>query len=402
MINALSLRLAWRNLWRRPRRTLLTLSALVLSLAMLIFFGNLMGGMWTRIIRVATSSLVGQGQIHQADYRTTEDPETVIVDRGATLATLRTSPEIRGVSARILSPALTAMGDRSQSVRLIGIDPTAEGNVTSWPQRVYQGQYLSEGKNALIGKRLAERLELEVGSSLVVTVADIKTGDLNSLLLKIEGIIWTQNPKVDGRSIIVTHAVAEQLTGLNNVAHEIAVTWNSALAADVATLELPNDQLRAENWQQLIPGMAQAYNLQAGYLWFTFAVVFLLVALSIANTMNMSLIERHREFGVMMALGTNDGRLGAMVFTEYVLLGGLGSLLGLLVGLGVTAALAVNGISLSGVEVMGYAMDEPLYPQIDWAFSLSQTATFWILTPLISYGSILRLRRLEPIEVLRG
>ncbi|CAM2069336.1 ABC transporter permease [Sulfidibacter corallicola] len=402
MTDQMTFRLAWRNLWRRPRRTLLTLSALVLTLAMLIFFGNLMSGMWDRIIRVATSSLVGQAQVHLAEYRRTQDPERFLRDRDALISALERQPQVKGASARIYAPALAAMGDRSQSVRLMGVDPEREAMVTSWKDRIWQGRYLTDDGGALIGKRLAEKLEIGVDSKLVVTVADLRTGDLNSVLLRVHGILWTQNPKVDEGSVIVTLPTAEKLAGLQNAAHEVALTWHTTGEVPPTTPSLPRDDLVFSTWQELIPGMAQAYNLQSGYLWFSFVVVFLLVALSIANTMNMSLMERHREFGILMALGTSDRQLVGGIVSEYFLLGGLGSVAGLVLGLLITLACAQTGITLTGVEVMGFALDEPLYPRTDLAFSFGQALTFWVLTPLISYWSVNRLRRMDPVEILQA
>lgn len=397
--------LAWRNLWRKKRRTALTLSAIALGLGAMILTVNITAGTERRLINSSTQSLTGHAQIQHKDYRETGEPEFRLHNVDALLAKLDADPGIAAASPRIITTVLAAMGDRSSSLTLYGVDPQREGQITNWQKRLKAGSYLSETNDVMIGAKLAEKLEVEEGGKLVLTSADLITGDLNSQLVRVSGIVVSESGLLNSYAVITTLELARKLSGLEEDVHQIALT-SSAVLEDVEslqqTLSAYEDPAReVAHWRILLEPLIGMMEMQDFFEWIMFGVIFLLAAFGIANTMGMSILERVREFGVLQAIGTTPGGLGMMVFTEYVTLGITGAALGFGVGVGVSQLLAVTGIPLNNVEMMGMVMNEPLYPVMDYGRSLLMAVVFLLLVPLFAIVPIRKVMKYEPAQSLR-
>jgi len=397
--------LAWRNLWRSKRRTSLTLGAIALGLASLILIVNLTKGTKARLVNSATETMIGDAQIHREGYRETGEPELWMADGDVLVETVRADPRVTAASPRLFAPALAAMGDRASSLTLMGIEPTHERAITSWDEHLVAGDYPSTGNRVLIGAELADKMELEVDGKLVLTVADLETGELNSQLVRIAGLLVSENPSLNAYTVITPMPLARKLTGLESGCHEIVMTLDAdledqaALEAILSTWSAPDRELVP--WQVPMAALIGMLELQDMFLWITFAVIFLLAALGIANTMSMSILERIRELGVMQAIGTTPRELGRMILMEYIWMGFTGCLAGLALGVGFSLYFQEVGISYDNVEMMGMVMREPIYALMDWPGTLEQTLVFLVLVPVLAWFSIRKVTRIDPASALR-
>ena len=398
-------KLAWRNLWRQKRRTVITLSSIAIGLGMMIIFVNLIEGMRMRLIKSATDSMIGDGQIHSRAYRQTGDPELWMADGESLLNQLNAHADIRVAAPRLLAPCLAAMGDRASSLTLCGVNPALERQVTNWDDRLLQGTYLDGDNRVLIGKKLADKLELEIDGKLVLTVADLHSGELNSQLVRIGGILATESAMLNEHMVIVPLPLARHLTGLQKGLHEIAMKLDADRQDEAALTQLLEPwkapELEVVTWQQVVPGLIKGMEFQDLFIWIAFVVVFILAALGIANTMGMSLLERIREFGMLQAIGTTPTNLGGMVLCEYICLGLTGGLLGLGIGLALTFWLGTYGIPLDNVEMVGMVLNEPIYPILDLKGTLLQFTVFCGLVPLLAWLPIRKVLNQDPAASLR-
>ena len=177
-----TLRMAWRNIWRQPRRTLMTAAAVALGLAGMIVWLGLIEGMNDHLLKAATEGWVGDGQIHAEGFR---------------------ESHVDAAAPRLFADALVAIGDRSSGVRAVGTDLAAEAQVTGWKERLSAGEWPTSDEHCLIGVKLAERLEVRPGDRLVLTLSVPDTGDLASRLLRVAGLLATQNSFIDGQTLIL-------------------------------------------------------------------------------------------------------------------------------------------------------------------------------------------------------
>lgn len=398
-------KLAWRNIWRNRRRTIITASAVGLGLASILCSLAYSVGLERHMVETLTRSSSGQAQIHAVGYRQTGEAERVIPDPEAALAAAARLNRFRAASPRVLGDGLAAMGDRSASIRVMGIDFELERKVTNWPERLIKGTFPQRNDEILVGRKLAEKLELTVGGRVVVTVARIHDGELESFLARISGLIHTGNPALDNRTIIGSLATISKALGTGGAVHEIALKFDlpgtdrPGLAAIGAGFNQAG--LEFSTWAELVPVLANLFDIQGVYLGVAVAIVFGLVSFGIINTMSMSLLERFREFGIMRAIGTSPLRMGRLIVIEATWLGLVGSLLGTLLSIGITVILGVTGINLGQVEVMGVNFVSKVYPVIiplDW---LLVAILFTILTPVVALGPAIKAGRIDIARALR-
>ena len=398
--------MAWRNLWRNTRRTVVTCLAIGLGLAAMVFVTGWARGINSHIINAATRSGMGMAQIHAQGYLATGDVEIFMRDYRPVLEAAQKRAGIKAASPRVLGEGLLSIGGRSSYLRLTGILPELEGKVTDWPERMAEGAFLKGPGTIVLGQGLARNLEVEVGSKLVLTVADIFTGEMKYRLVRVAGVISSENPQMDKRSAIMNLGELAEDMGLSQGAHEIALLLDAdprdrgALVDILAGLHAPG--LEVSEWQAISPLLARMSDIQAFFMSIVLGVVFFLISFGIVNTMSMALLERFREFGIMRALGTSPGRLSALIIAEAAWLGVVGCSGGLAIGLSLVYYLSVHGIFLGGVEVMNMAFKTPIYPVFHWPSIALVTLAFLVLTPIASLAVAFRAARVNPIEALRS
>lgn len=399
-------KIAWRNLWRNKRRTLVTSSAIALGLAAMVFVTGWAKGVNRHIVNSATLSGLGIAQIHADGYRQTGDVERYMPDYAKVVARAEAASGVTGVSPRVVGEGLLAVGGRSSYLRLTGIIPERERKVTDWADKIVRGQFLGGPGTAVIGEGLAKNLEVDVGSKLVLTVADIKTGELKYRLVRVAGIISSENTAMDKRSAVVNLNELAQDMGIPGGAHEIALSLvgdprdRSALVKMLAPIKAPG--IEVSEWQVLVPVLVRMGEIQNFFMSVALGVIFFLISFGIVNTMSMSLLERLREFGIMRALGTSPMRLSSLILAEAAWLGSVGVGFGLVIGLSVLFYFSRHGILLAGMEAMDVSLKNPIYPIFNWIYISLVTTAFLVLTPCAALLVAYRASRIKPSEALRS
>lgn len=402
-----TLSLAWRNIWRNGRRTVITATALGLGVAAIVVVVSMTAGMFDRMIGVATRAMSGDAQIHATGYRETRDERLVLADPPLDAARALTADGRPTAAApRVFGTALVAIGDRSQGVRLIGVDPAAERQVTHWAERLADGRYLQDPGEVMVGADLARKMELELGTRLVATMADIETGEARAEALRIVGVLSTGDTTLDAGAVIVDIGLARRMMGLGaRAAHEVALALpidsgeQARVDRFVAPLAAGGREVVA--WHVVNPAVSTMVDLQVVYLGIFIGVVFLIVAFGIINTLAMSLAERRHEFGVLRAIGTSPRRLAGLVLCEAGSLGLVGAVPGALIGVALTLWLGHVGLDMTGVSQSGVTFTDPLYPVLDPIDPIWIAALFTALTTAVAGFSAWRTGRIEPVEAMR-
>lgn len=398
--------LAWRNLWRNRRRTIITASALALGVAAMAVMLALMDGLIVKMVSTVTNSNIADAQLHAPDYRETLD-ETLTLEGGqALLERARATEGVEAASGRVITLGLAAIGDRSRGVQLIGVDPEHERRVTNWQERLARGEYLAEPNDVILGVKLAEKLDVEVGSKLVITAANVHTGESTADLFRVRGLLFSGNVVLDEQAAIVTLPQAQEMAGLEDALHEVALRVD-APATDRAAIEaviapLDGEDVEAVPWHEIGRMVAETLRLNEAWLDIAIYMLFIILAFGIVNTISMSLLERMHEFGVMRAIGTSPWSLGGLIVVEAAFLGLAGALPGALLGIGFSYWLGSTGIDFSGTTMYGMAIVEPIYPIPNIPGALRVALIFSALTTLTSIYSAVRAARVEPVEAMRG
>lgn len=414
--------LAWRNLWRNPRRTLLTAAALGLGVMAMVASDAYMQGVFGKIVETTANGLTGHAQLHAPGWQQTRDDQLRLPPAEALLARTRQLPVVRAAAPRSWGAALLAIGDRNRSVQLLGVVPADEAKVGRWPERLAAGRFLDPsaggemGGEVVIGAPLAKRLEIELDTRVVVTAADVQTGEARSELLKVVGLLKSSDPLLDEAAAVVLLPVGQRLLGLGGSIHEVALRLHTpqtapALgidtddAAEIARALAPlavAGQVEPIAWHTAQPLVAEMMKMRSSWMFIFLGLIFMVIAFVIVGTMSMAMLERTWEFALLRALGTPPLRLGAVVLAESAWLGLVGALPGALAGYGLAAWLQKIGIRYGENVTMIISFSEPIRPVPSATAALQYALVFSALTVLVSAVAAFRAGRVEPALTLRS
>ncbi len=403
------LRLASRNLWRNRRRTLLTLSAMVVSLALLTLSLGVFSGMLVDILSSTTEQYHGHLVITASGYLDDRDMYKNFPPDPALLKMLQQTKSVIGVSERLRAFGLVSHADSSYPAELLGIRPENEKTVTKLQQQITGGTYLEaqDGEGAVLGASLAKKLGVAAGGELIF-VTQAADGSIGNDLLHVRGIFRTGHSGYDNSLILVPQAWLQRMMALEGKIHEIALAIDDPLRAEVEAEKLTPllpPGLEVTDWGQLLPEMREAIASFDVSRFIFVIILYFATGLGILNTVFMSVMERTREFGILMAIGLRPHQVRGLVLLESLLLGLLGTCLGLLVGLLLSAYMAVVGVDLSSwITPITYA-GGTIQPRLKAIFEqrnfIDPAYMLLLLSLLAGFLPARRAAKLLPVEALR-
>lgn len=402
------LALALRNLARHRLRAALTLLAIAVGLGAFIFLGSVADGYQTQMVINATSIVTGDAQIQHKDFKADMRPGLFLSGGPTLLARLRETSSIGAASGRVQTTAMLSSATKSMPVLLAGISPTEETGVTVLYRAIKQGHYLQVGQDReiVIGRKLADSLHIRLGERVIV-MAQALDGNLASEGFVVAGLFETGGGPFDSSVVHITLPASQTLLGLGhditNIALKVPDIERLPVAmSDVGAL-LPPGDVQALSWEQLVPELVQARVLVRHALTLVLSIVLAMVSVIVMNTVLMSVLERTREFGTMLALGTRPGLVVRIVLLESAVIGVLGTLTGLGLGALLTLLHLKKGLSIAahGGASAVPGLTDVIFPK----FSVEVLAVPGTLLPLLvllaAFYPALHSSRLEPIEALR-
>ncbi len=401
------MKIAWRNTFRNTRRTILASLAIGIGLAALIFTDGLMIGMSDSIIRTATDTFMGHGQIHADGFRSTHEVERVVRGLPQIVERLTADPDVKRISLRVQTHGILASPANSGTVLLYGIDPRLERAFSKVDKAIVEGSFLgrNDRRKILVGSKLAESLEVGVGDRVVITAAEAETGDLAQEMFRVGGIFHFGIGEMDVGVGFAHIETIQRMLGLPGKVHEIAVKFrsfsrNHDVDADFRT-KYSQEGNEVRNWKALMPQlgvvveMAEFSSLIMGF------ILFAVVSLGIVNTLFMSLHERMFEFGVLRAVGTRPGRMAMLILWEAGVLSMLSILIGSGIGFVVIFLFSIYGIDYVGIELAGVTLRELIYP----ALRLEQFVIFpvcvFLFTLVAGVYPAIYAARLNPAQAMK-
>jgi ABC-type lipoprotein release transport system permease subunit len=354
------MRYAWRNLWRNGKRTSVTVAAVALNTAILIVTYALMDGILERSVRNVTNLVAGEVQIHAAGYLADRSLYKSLVDPQAILQALE-SYNI-GAVPRSYGYGLVSCGTKSAGALFWGVEPALEQRFFGLARHIQAGRFLSAAprREIMLGKKLAHSLNAKVGSEIVVVV-QAADGSLGNDLYTVTGIFKTAGDNIDRSGAFLHIADFDELFVLGGRIHEIALNSQGRFSlpelASLAGKIAPGAEVKT--WRELLPAFADMVNLSDVSISIFGAIFFLAAGLGVMNTMLMATYERIHEFGVLKALGSTPWRIIRDVTAEALVMSGLATTIGTVIGIagayylqviGLDTSVFVNGeISFAGV-----------------------------------------------------
>ncbi|MBE9571445.1 MAG: ABC transporter permease [Proteobacteria bacterium] len=403
--------MAWRNIWRNPRRTFLTIAAIAFACMLLVFMLSFQFGSYETMINFAVKNHTGHLQVQARGYMDNRSIRLVVPDPAAVGRVLDKTQGVAAYTFRANAFSLVSSNKRTCGVMVIGIDPAMEAELTSLKKIIRQGSYLSEDNadQALVGELLARNLQVGLGDELVL-LGQGRDGTIAATVVKVKGIYSLGEDEFDRSSVQITLKNFQDVYSMRGAVHEVVVFGKStqdvpeikrAVAANIKSIDKKH-KLVVVDWMELMPGLLQGIqmDLVSGIIfWFILVVV---VAFSILNTFLMAILERTREFGVLMAIGTTPRRLTRLLLIESTAITILGIGIGIIVGCLITWYFQVHGVVISGTSELlsQYGMPERLYPRLSLLSAFIGPAAVLVITFITALYPALKVRRLRPVEAM--
>ena len=401
------LRLAWRNLWRQPRRTWLTVGAMVFSNALLVFMISIQFSTYELMIDNTLQAFTGHIQVQAPGYKDDLKMRQVVPDVTSLASTLRRELGMETIAVRAAAFALASSDERTYGLQIYGVEPQFEPFVSTIPGFTRDGRYLkdADASEIVIGKVLARNLRVSLGDE-VTLLGSGRDGSFAAAIATVVGVFDSGVPDMDRSIAEVPLGFFQDVFYMEGAGHQVVIA-----APDLASVDLLKPRLEAlvpaglvvHDWDALQPGLRQAIQADLSSAFFMYGVLVVLVAFSVLNTQLMSVLERTHEFGITMSLGVAPGRLGRLVFLETAFMGLVGLCLGALIGGIVTEWFGYTGFSYPGMEEMAVNFNLPprFYPQATPLTLFLGPVIVFVGGMLAAIYPVLRLHWLEPVEAMR-
>ena len=399
--------LAWRNIWRHTRRSLITVAAMSLGAAMCMPMMAMMEGMFSTMFDVAITQQSGHVRVEHPDYPETLSMFDTLQGAESMLGDLEALPESAAVTWRAYGAGLLGTEDKSVGAQLIGVDPVREIAVSPTEGMLDQGAWLSAPGQILLGHGMAKELGAALGDEVVI-MTQAADGSIGAGAYEVIGTMRSGNKMRDKQGAWMSLADLQELLYIDDQVHEVVLLASggkdgvSALQEQV-TAVAGGDRL-VRSWQQAQPQMAEMLKSGEAQSMIMLGIIFFLAGFGVLNTMLMSVFERTRELGVMMALGTRPGKLVQLIIIESLLLAIVGAIIGGLLGGGLDYLMCTSGINLGygDLDLNGVVFPE----RIKGIFHPNQVvmvlASMMLVTVLASLWPAWRAARLNPVQAMKA
>lgn len=401
------LKISWRNVWRNRARSIVIILAVGFGLWGGVFTTSFLNGVVVQMIDNGINKQVSHLQIHNPQFLTERQSEFVISRADEIIRELDNSDLVRAYSLRTLSNGMLATASMTSGVEIYGINADQENSTTSLGESIIEGEYFTGAvKNQiLVGSKLAKKMKLDPGNRIVLTFQDLE-GNITSAAFRISGIYRTSNSMNDERFVYLRDIDLISLKGDKSGINEIAV-----LLHDIENVNMFRDSLRAEysenkirSWAEISPDLSMMHEMSGISMMILLIIILMAMAFGLLNTMLMTIFERTRELGVLMAVGMNKIRVFMMILLETGYLIFTGSVFGVFLGTVSIALTRRTGIDLSsfgGDSFSDFGIDPVIYPSLDAGFYLNLFILVAITAILSSIYPAYKALKMNPADAIR-
>lgn len=401
------IKIAWRNIWRNPTRSLVVIIAICFGMVGGGFSTAVMLGTVNQRIEKAIDNESSHFQIHKKGFSDNPEIGNYMVDVNDFLPEILNKSFVKAESSRLKIDCSIASAYQNTGAILLAVNPEDEIRVTELENAIVEGDFFkTDAKNqVIISRSMADKLTLKMRSKPVLTFLDANS-EITGGAFRISGIYNTDNQMFDDMHVFVKRADFESIAGFSSTdAHEIAFrfTDNENLTERSEKIQaiLPKT-IDGKNWKELNPDLGMMNMITEQFLWYLVAIIMFALAFGIINTMLMSILERKKELGMLMAVGMHQGKIRRMIIWETLFLTAIGSIAGLLINQLLVSITAKTGIDLSAYAegFSSFGFGAVLYPEINANFYLQIVALVVVTALVAAIFPIIRAGKMKPAEII--
>jgi len=399
------LKLAWRNIWRNRRRSAIVLTAVVIGLVSLILTDGFYNGMLEQMLTNQIGSHTSHIQIHKKGFHDNKVIQSFGPDRKRVEEALHSVPDTEAYSERVITFGIISSASNSSGVSIVGISPEREPQVTTIRKSLVEGAYVGNvGRDIVIGKKLAEKLSASVGDKVVI-MASMVDGSVGSDVFRISGVYETSSSEFDRSFVYVSLQRAQSVVGLDGNISEVAIITGDAGRIDSVKAQLASklgDEYEVLSYYDLIPTLIMMVELSKESMVVYYLFIGIAIIFGIANAMLMSVFERTRELGILMANGMKSRSIFGMIIGEAFLLSLIGTAIGVGLGVLVHLPLSQSGINLSAFAegLTSFGASSMIYPKLSFAGIVTSVTMIPIISIIAALYPAMRATRLEPVRAI--
>ena len=404
----LYLRLAWRNMWRHRRRTIIIVLAMSLTLAMMMFYDGLVNGFTDAIYGNAVKVLGGNIQVHASGYRAQANstPLLPLTDPQAVIKAAQANPLTLGATQRINTGGLVTNHEGAFAVGITGIEPENELKLNIIGKYVKAGRNLSsdDGDVILIGKGLADAMSVQVGDR-VTLVGRSQHEQMRQRTMTVIGIFDLGMADIEKQTVYISLGEAQSLYDLGGQSTEVAV-FLKKLGQEAAVIKSMKSSLTGyeiESFEANYPDLASAINTKGGVMNIFSVVIIAIAGVGILNLLLMAIYERTREIGMLGAMGLRPAQISLLFILEGIMIGLVGVAVGIVFGLAINGLLMKVGLdfgSLSGISSYMALINGKIYPTWGTEKLVMRASVVAIISALASVIPAIEAGQREPAEAL--
>ena len=370
MKQPLVLKIALRSLGRHPRRTLLSVLGIGVGVAVALFLNAFMLGESEMVVGGVVRTGIGHLHVAPESWAETRDRDLRLEEWESVLDAARSLDQVVAAAPRASTTALLGFGTKVAGVEMLGVDPSVEPKVNQLVQGLSRGRYLitADTTGAVIGAGVAERLDVGVGDALFATVVD-SAGEIRYAMLTAVGIISTGSGELDATLCHVTLSAIERMTMRTGPSGIAVLLEDESQTNEVRRrlMEVVSSGDTVLTWQEVAPTMSVGAAADRAFAALIGAVIVFVVVLGITSAQLTSVLERRREFAVLIALGMRDGLVVRLILVESAILGVLGAAAGLVIGAPFLYWAATVGLDFSEFVEGELSMDGMLFDPVIYA-----------------------------------
>lgn len=403
------LKLAWRNIWRNKRRTLITAASIFFAIFFALIMRGFQLGSYSNMIDNAVKLYSGHIQVHAEGYSDNRSINNTLQMNDELMEVLKSNENIKRVVPRLESFALGSSGPKTKGVMVMGVDPQKQDKMSKLSEKIIEGSYFEAGESAtIIGEKLSEYLQLGVNDTIVL-LSQGYHGTTAAGKYQIKGIVKIPKPDLDNKMVYLPLSTSQQmyyafdrLTTLSLNLHD-----NDQLDETVSELEneLSEEDYEVRSWREIMPELVQQIESDNASGWLLLLILYIIILFGVFGTVMMMIAERKREFGVMIAVGMHKFKLAIIVTLEMMFIGLLGLLAGIAGSLPLVYYYHINPIRLTGelaqsIESYGLEPIMPLAWQADYYGN--QTIIVAVIVIIAVLYPIYSITRIQAVKAIRG
>lgn len=404
------LMLSWRNLWRQKRRSMIVISSIALGVLMMLISIAFMNGMIYQMLDNSISTKLGHIAINKKGFFENMKLQTNFYPDESVLAAIRKDKDVVAFSERVKAFAMIQTSESARGVVIMGIYPDKEKNITKineYTLRDEGGAYLDDpaGSEIMISKSLASKLDVMVGDKVVLIIQD-NDKERSGFGFTVKGLFQTPVQEYDNTVVFMGIKQLQTITGLgDNISEITIITKDKDIAATVKRrlINRINDpDLEIMSWKDMAPTILSAINLIDSTMLIFYAIVFITIVFSIANTLVMAIMERFHEIGVMKSIGTRPSYIFFTIMLEALNLGIVGLAVGLVAGIGIILLLGYTGLDFSNfmAAMRNWGVGSIIYPFLKFKDIVLSIVIVELTTMVAAIYPAVKAARIKPLEAL--